>query len=81
MATVQNFSAEQIGEDILLSMEVVEGENVWPGRKAVPAGSDLKVEADTLAKEIVEANATPEVPAAQPDPVPVDVSGIVVEIK
>jgi len=78
--TVQNFTAEQIGEDILLSMEVVSGESVWPGRKAVPVGSDLKIEADILAAEIVEANKPVEevTPIA---PVAVDVSKIVVEVK
>lgn len=81
MPQVTSFTAEQIGEEIILKMEVTEGESVWTGIKPVPADADLKVEADILAAEILEANTTPEVPAAQPDPVPVDVSGIVVEIK
>ena len=59
--TVQNFTAEQVGEEILLSMEVVSGENVWTGAKAVAADADLKVEADILAAEIVEANTVVEV--------------------
>jgi hypothetical protein len=78
--TVQNFTGEQIGEEILLSMEVVSGENVWPGAKAVAADADLKVEADILAAEIVEANTVVEV-VAEVVKTPVDVSKIVVEVK
>lgn len=80
MHTVTKFEAEKVGEEILLSMEVTDGDNVWPGRKAVPVGSDLKVEADKLAAEIVESNQPQEIPLA-PSPTPIDVSGIIVELK
>ena len=80
MPTVQNFSAEQIGDNIILRMEVVDGENVWPGAKGVLVGSDLKIEADILAAEIVEANTVVEV-VQEVVKTPVDVSKVTVEVK
>jgi hypothetical protein len=77
---VTKFEANQVDENIILSMEVTDGDNVWPGDKSVPVGSDLKVEGDILAAEIVDAN-TPKPPVAEVVPVPVDVSKIVVEVK
>lgn len=79
MATVQNFTAEQVGEEILLSLEVVDGDNVWPGRKAVALDADLKAEGEKLAQEVIDAN-TVVAPEPAPEPVPVDVSGIVLSI-
>lgn len=77
---VTKFEAEKVGEEILLTMEVTDGEKVMPGAKAVPADSDLKVEADILAAEIVDANKPAEV-VAPVAPEAVDVSKIVVEVK
>lgn len=78
--TVTKFEAEKVGEYIILKMEVTSGENVWPGSKAVPADADLKIEADILAAEIVDANKPAEV-VAPVAPEAVDVSGITVEVK
>lgn len=80
MHTVTKFEAEKVGEEILLSMEVTSGDNVWPGRKVVAADADLKVEADILAAEIVDAS-TANVSNPAPVSTPIDVSKITVEIK
>jgi len=79
MATVNSFTAEQLGDDVVLDISLTEGENTWTGRKVVAVGSDLKVEGDALAAEIIEAN-TPVAPEVPPTPVPLDVSGIVLEV-
>lgn len=80
MHTVTHFEANKVGEYILLDMKVADGETVLPGAKSVAIDADLKVEADILAAEIIDAYAAK---AANVVPVatPVDVSKIVVEIK
>ena len=77
---VTKFEAEKVGEEIILSMEVTDGEKVWPGRKCVPSDADLKVEADILAAEIIDAH-KPVEPVAEVKAEAVDVSKVVVEVK
>ena len=80
MAEVTKFEAEKIGDNVIMRMEVTSGGNVWPGAKAVPVGSNLQIEGEILAKEIIDANA-PKVVAPEPEATPVDVSNINIEIK
>lgn len=78
--TVTKFEAEKVGEEIILKMEVTDGDKIFPGLKCVPADADIKIEADILAAEIVSAN-TPAEEEVKATPEAVDVSGITVEVK
>ena len=73
---ITNFTAEKYEDYIRLYMEV----DGVPGAKAVPLDADLKVEGEKLAQEIIEGN-TPQPEEKVVEPVPVDVSNIVLEIK